>query len=88
MVHLLVSGPLLILLGLSRIGKFDAIDQETFKSLSFRVGGGLILYHSVRMVIILWRKLKESTLIHQQLQLFLNLYLYQVIESPLTVEDS
>ena len=51
MVHLLVSGPLLILLGLSRLGKFDAIDQETFKSLSFRVGGGLILYHSVRMVM-------------------------------------
>ncbi len=51
MVHLLVSGPLLILLGLSRLGKFDAIDQETFKSLSFKVGGGLILYHSVRMVM-------------------------------------
>ena len=50
-VHLLVSGPLIVLLGLSRLGKFDGIDQETFKSLTSKVGGGLILYHSVRMVM-------------------------------------
>ena len=52
-----------ILLGLSRLGKFDAIDQETFKSLSFKVGGGLILYHSVRMVMHSMEIIKKKNIV-------------------------
>ena len=51
MVHLLVSGPLLILLGLSRIGKFDYIDEERFRSISLYLALTLILYHIIRSIM-------------------------------------
>lgn len=50
-VHIVSSGPLLILLGLSKIGKFDYIDKERFRSLSSKLGLILILYHSIRMIM-------------------------------------
>ena len=49
-VHLVSSGPLLILLGLSKIGKFDYIDKEAFRSISLYLGVLLIVYHSIKMI--------------------------------------
>ena len=50
-VHILFSGPLLILLGLYKIGKFDYIDEERFRSISLYLGITLILYHLIRSIM-------------------------------------